>query len=161
MLTEDARQDVETFFKLHEERVRIYKKLESGHRDLLAAPADQGETSDGTTPATTDPFPAYRAAVAEATDGFSSVSQRVLALLARMRNQPTAQECTDAVERIQELERRKLQMTCEMQLLAFQQRQEPEDAVRERTLRHLRQQHATLIEDITDCLRTLRSELYD
>ena len=51
--------------------------------------------------------------------------------------------------------------TCEMQLLSFQQRQEPADAVRERTLRHLRQQHAVLIEEITDCLRTLRSELYD
>ena len=28
MLTEEAKEDVETFFKLHEERVRIYKKLE-------------------------------------------------------------------------------------------------------------------------------------
>ena len=28
MLTEEAKLDVEAFFKLHEERVRIYKKLE-------------------------------------------------------------------------------------------------------------------------------------
>ena len=80
----------------------------SGHRDLLAAPTDQGESSDGA--ASSDPLPPYRAAVAEATDGFSSVSQRVLALLARIRTDPAAQECAEAVERIQELERRKLQM---------------------------------------------------
>ena len=83
----------------------------SGHRDLLAASAEQGESSEGAASAEpSDPFPAYRAAVAEATDGFSSVSQRVLSLLTRLRAQPTAQECAEAVERIQELERRKLQM---------------------------------------------------
>ena len=83
----------------------------SGHRDLLVASADPSETPEGG--ASSDPFPAYRAAVSEATDGFSSVSQRVLALLARLRTQPAAAECTEALERIQDLERQKLQMVSE------------------------------------------------
>lgn len=156
VMSEEHRRLVECgkrFLSLQQERVLQHTRLSEKHKVYLRS-------------APNPDFEAFKAVVAEVTSSFQSLSQDILHLL---RNDVAAlrsgRSLAEPIEKVQDLEQKKLRVVVELQLLLEDQIQRSEETdsrcERERDLRELRRVLNAINEEVSEATEEVRCLVYD
>ncbi|XP_033636410.1 required for excision 1-B domain-containing protein-like [Asterias rubens] len=147
MVEEDPSKAIKEFFSLQEERIKCYKRLDQHHLEYLDTSPDYD-------------FPVYRQAVHECTQEFSRISQCIIAVEERFQGEFQNAEIARLIGKVQENEKRKLELTGMMQLIKQKHQEEP-NPESEEDLTQLKLRINATVSQIAELLQDLRYEAED
>ncbi|XP_066297976.1 required for excision 1-B domain-containing protein-like [Branchiostoma lanceolatum] len=99
----ECQQLIRKFYGLQEERIKVYRRFQEGFETYL----DTSPNYD---------FAPYRQLVHDVTQEFQRISSDVMAIRDRLRDDHNQVELVTLLENIQEEEKKKLQLTAELQV---------------------------------------------
>merc|ERR1712141_975275 len=140
-----ALQIGEEFSQLQETRVQTYNNLNHAHKEYLASAPNYD-------------FKKYQKEVADATEIIKDISSKVISL----RKEIDGSELDTFIEKVQEYEAKKLQITVKLQLARqkLQDDEEDNDSAIENVRLHLRELN-DMLEEINDSMEEIRYILAD
>ncbi|KAL4237170.1 hypothetical protein ACF0H5_005550 [Mactra antiquata] len=130
------KQLLSRFYSLQEERVQGYQMFEEGFQAYLKGSPNYN-------------FPLYRRLVHEITQSFNKISQDVLCIKSKFAEQNNLIPISEIMEKIQNAEKKKLEMTAKLQLLRQKSLDEPSETIQSE------------IEDIKQSLNETRDYLVE
>ncbi|CAM9728451.1 unnamed protein product [Bubo scandiacus] len=128
---------------LQGERAEAYRLFEEGHRAYLSSAPHYD-------------FPRYRQLVHEITVAFSGISQEVLCIAGRLRDELARPDLAQHLARLQEREQEKLQLTAQLQLARQQAQDQPDVDAHQQEVRELKHKLIKTIEAISEILQDLK-----
>ncbi|XP_006790396.1 required for excision 1-B domain-containing protein [Neolamprologus brichardi] len=114
MVPSDFKALIQRFYHLQSERVETYRLFEEGHEAYLRT----GPHYD---------FDHYRQLVHEITQAFCGISKEVLEIKGRLHDEFDRPDLSEHIEKLQNKEKEKLEMTAKLQLAKQQAQDQPED----------------------------------
>ncbi|XP_067086475.1 required for excision 1-B domain-containing protein [Osmerus mordax] len=127
MVPTDFKALVQRFYVLQTERVEAYRLFEEGHEAYLRT----GPHYD---------FDHYRQLVHEITLAFCGMSNEVLEIKQRLQREHSRTDLAEHIDKLQEKEKQKLQLTARLQLARQRAQDHPEDLSCEEQIQHIRQE---------------------
>ncbi|XP_062366058.1 required for excision 1-B domain-containing protein [Cinclus cinclus] len=140
---EAVRELLQRLRALQSERVETYRLFEEGHRAYLSSAPHYD-------------FPRYRQLVHEVTVAFSGISQEVLDIAGRLRDELGRADLAQHLARLQEREQEKLQLTAQLQLARQQAQDQPEVDAHQQEEQELKHKLIKTIEAISEILQDLK-----
>uniref|UniRef100_V9LDK7 Required for excision 1-B domain-containing protein n=1 Tax=Callorhinchus milii TaxID=7868 RepID=V9LDK7_CALMI len=134
---------VRRFYALQEERVEAYRLFDEGHRAYLQSSPDYD-------------FVRYRQLVHEITQAFNGISKEVIELKSRLHEEWDRPDLSEHMERIQEREREKLELTARLQLAKQRALDHPENESYQEETQELKQRVNKTIEAINEILQDFK-----
>jgi len=131
---------------LESQRATAFSKLTAAHKVYL-------DTEGG--------FEPYKAAVAEATNAFKIISEKVMALQKRLQEENPSSDLTSLVGKVQVLEEQLLKFTVDHQLALELARQSPNDDLLARNAKGAKKALDAILDELVDVLSDVRVELAD
>ncbi|XP_030322206.1 required for excision 1-B domain-containing protein [Calypte anna] len=128
---------------LQAERAERYRQLEEGHRAYLSS----GPHYD---------FPRYRQLVHEVTVAFGGISREVLSIAGCLRDQLARPDLAQHLDRLQDREREKLQLTAQLQLARQLAQDHPQDESHQQEVQDLKHKLIKTTEAISEVLQDLK-----
>ncbi|KAM9369184.1 required for excision 1-B domain-containing protein [Phaethornis superciliosus] len=128
---------------LQAERAERYRQLEEGHRAYLST----GPHYD---------FPRYRQLVHEVTVAFGGISREVLSITGCLRDRLARPDLAQHLERLQDREREKLQLTAQLQLARQRAQDHPQDETHQQEVQDLKHKLIKTTEAISEVLQDLK-----
>uniref|UniRef100_A0AAX7W3U8 Required for excision 1-B domain containing n=1 Tax=Astatotilapia calliptera TaxID=8154 RepID=A0AAX7W3U8_ASTCA len=110
----DFKALIQRFYHLQSERVETYRLFEEGHEAYLRT----GPHYD---------FDHYRQLVHEITQAFCGISKEVLEIKGRLHDEFDRPDLSEHIEKLQNKEKEKLELTAKLQLAKQQAQDQPED----------------------------------
>jgi len=138
------------FQKLQEERIQTFHQFDQYHRIFLCSAPDYEAGFDD-----------YKKGVAKVTEQFKLVSKEIIAIKQELLAQQDTLQLGKLVERVQELEEKKLNTVVDLQLAKQQALDNPGDELCEKNADLIRAGLVKLEEHITETLTELRYELLE
>ncbi|XP_054252031.1 required for excision 1-B domain-containing protein [Indicator indicator] len=129
--------------ELQGERVEAYRLLEQGHQAYLSSAPHYD-------------FPRYRQLVHEVTVAFRGISQEVLGIAGRLRDELARPDLAQHLARLQEREQEKLQLTAQLQLAQQQAQDQPQVDAHQQEVQELKHKLIKTIEAISEILQDLK-----
>lgn len=126
MLPTDFKGLVQRFYILQAERVEAYRLFEEGHEAYLRT----GPHYD---------FDHYRQLVHEITLAFCSMSKEVLEIKQRLHRDLDRPDLSEHIDKLQEKEKQKLELTAKLQLARQRAQDHPEDESCEEQIQEIKQ----------------------
>lgn len=126
MLPTDFKGLVQRFYILQGERVEAYRLFEEGHEAYLRT----GPHYD---------FDHYRQLVHEITLAFCSMSKEVLEIKQRLHRDLDRPDLSEHIDKLQEKEKQKLELTAKLQLARQRAQDHPEDESCEEQIQEIKQ----------------------
>lgn len=114
MVPSDFKALIQRFYHLQSERVETYRLFEEGHEAYLRT----GPHYD---------FDHYRQLVHEITQAFCGISKEVLEIKGRLHDEFDRPDLSEHIEKLQNKEKEKLELTAKLQLAKQQAQDQPED----------------------------------
>ncbi|XP_005727133.1 required for excision 1-B domain-containing protein [Pundamilia nyererei] len=114
MVPSDFKALIQRFYHLQSERVETYQLFEEGHEAYLRT----GPHYD---------FDHYRQLVHEITQAFCGISKEVLEIKGRLHDGFDRPDLSEHIEKLQNKEKEKLELTAKLQLAKQQAQDQPED----------------------------------
>uniref|UniRef100_A0A3Q2UZU7 Required for excision 1-B domain containing n=2 Tax=Haplochromis burtoni TaxID=8153 RepID=A0A3Q2UZU7_HAPBU len=114
MVPSDFKALIQRFYHLQSERVETYRLFEEGHEAYLRT----GPHYD---------FDHYRQLVHEITQAFCGISKEVLEIKGRLHDGFDRPDLSEHIEKLQNKEKEKLELTAKLQLAKQQAQDQPED----------------------------------
>lgn len=133
------------FYSLQEERIKVYKLLDEGHKAYLNTSPDYD-------------FEAYRQVVHDRTEDFKRISQRIISIETAFREEYQKVAVADCLKKIQEAEQDKLEKTAAFQLTKQKLQDEPGCDEFKREVSDLKNGLAQVMEKITDAMEDMKYE---
>ncbi|XP_071490966.1 required for excision 1-B domain-containing protein-like [Diadema antillarum] len=145
MKDEDPKMLLHEFYVLQEERIKVYRSLDEGHKTYLQTSPDYD-------------FQAYRQVVHNCTEEFNRISKRIIEIEDLFREKYQKGDIADCLKKVQEAERDKLEKTAVLQLAKQRLQDEPGNEEHSREISELKAKLTGMMEQITDALEDLRYE---
>lgn len=136
------------FHKLQTDRVCGYDMFEEAFTNFLS----DGPEYD---------FPTYKQKVADITISFKRISEEVIHIKNSLHDTHNKVEISGIIEKIQELEEKKLKQTADYQIARKNLAEEADDESSKQEVANLRQRLEDLAQEITDALDDLKFESED
>ncbi|XP_033127455.1 required for excision 1-B domain-containing protein-like isoform X2 [Anneissia japonica] len=149
METEEAvsepRRLVCEFYKLQEQRVATYKTLDNAHIAYLQTAPDYD-------------FLNYRQKVHDVTEAFNHISQSVISIEQKLRNEHGKTAVADCIAQVQEMEKKHLEMIAELQLAKQNTQDLPGDEDVRELMVFIKQRLNNLLQELAEHLENLKYE---
>ncbi|XP_075061342.1 required for excision 1-B domain-containing protein isoform X4 [Mixophyes fleayi] len=143
MTDNDFRLLIQRFYELQAERVDTYHLFEEGHQAYLKS----GPHYD---------FIQYRQLVHEITQAFNGISKELIQMKDRFREFYDRPDLSEHLEKIQELEKEKLELTARLQLAKQNAQDHPSQACHQEEVQLLKHKIIKTVEAISEVLQDFK-----
>ncbi|XP_056430521.1 required for excision 1-B domain-containing protein isoform X2 [Hyla sarda] len=143
MTDNDFRLLIQRFYQLQEERVETYRLFDEGHQAYLKS----GPHYD---------FIHYRQLVYEITQAFNGISKELIQMKDRFRELYDRSDLSEHLEKIQELEKEKLELTARLQLAKQNAQEHPNDESHQDEVQLLKHKIIKSVEAISEVLQDFK-----
>ncbi|XP_075895575.1 required for excision 1-B domain-containing protein [Nelusetta ayraudi] len=127
MVPADFKTLIQRFYQLQSERVETYQLFEEGHEAYLRT----GPQYD---------FDHYRQLVHEITQAFSGISKEVLEIKEKLHNDFDRPDLSEHIEKLQNKEKQKLELTAKLQLARQRAQDHPEEDDSQEKIQEIKQE---------------------
>ncbi|XP_075466962.1 required for excision 1-B domain-containing protein [Ascaphus truei] len=143
MTDKDFRELVQRFYELQSERVETYRLFEEGHQAYLKS----GPHYD---------FIHYRQLVHEITLAFNGISKEIIQMKDRFREVYDRSDLSEHLEKIQEIEKEKLELTARLQLAKQNAQDRPGSETHQEEAQLLKHKIIKTMEAISEVLQDFK-----
>ncbi|XP_061681372.1 required for excision 1-B domain-containing protein [Syngnathoides biaculeatus] len=143
MVSTDSKALIQRFYQLQSERLEAYRLFEEGHEAYLKT----GPRYD---------FEHYKQLVHQITLAFSGISKEVLDIKDELRLRLDRPDLSEHVDKLQCREKRKLQLTAQLQLARQRAQDHPEDETSLETVRRLKQEIVKTQEALSEIMQDFK-----
>ncbi|XP_018111698.1 required for excision 1-B domain-containing protein isoform X1 [Xenopus laevis] len=143
MMDNDFRNLIRRFYELQAERVETYRMFEEGHQAYLKS----GPHYD---------FVRYRQLVHEITLAFNGISKEVIQIKDRFREVYDRSDLSEHLEKIQEMEKEKLELTARLQIAKQNAQDHPSQELHQEEMQILKHKIIKSVEAISEVLQDFK-----
>ncbi|XP_073511270.1 required for excision 1-B domain-containing protein isoform X2 [Phyllobates terribilis] len=143
MTDNDFQQLLQRFYQLQAERVETYRLFDEGHLAYLKS----GPHYD---------FIRYRQLVHEITQAFNGISKELIQMKDRFRELHDRPDLSEHLEKIQELEKEKLELTARLQLAKQNAQDHPNDEAHQEEVHLVKHKIIKTVEAISEVLQDFK-----
>ncbi|XP_053321690.1 required for excision 1-B domain-containing protein [Spea bombifrons] len=143
MVDNDFRHLIQRFYELQAERVEAYKLFEEGHQAYLKS----GPHYD---------FIRYRQLVHEITKAFNGINKELIQMKDRFREVHDRPDLSEHLEKLQEMEKEKLELTARLQLAKQNSQDHPSQEDYQEEAQTLKQKIIKTVEAISEVLQDFK-----
>ncbi|XP_063311482.1 required for excision 1-B domain-containing protein [Pelobates fuscus] len=143
MVDNDLQHLIQRFYELQAERVEAYKLFEEGHQAYLKS----GPHYD---------FIQYRQLVHEITKGFNGINKELIQMKDRFREVYDRPDLSEHLEKMQEIEKEKLELTARLQIAKQNSQDHPNQEDYQEEVQMLKHKIIKTVEAISEVLQDFK-----
>ncbi|TNM87365.1 required for excision 1-B domain-containing protein isoform X1 [Takifugu rubripes] len=139
----DLKDIIQRFYRLQSERIETYQLFEEGHEAYLRT----GPHYD---------FDHYKQLVHEITQAFCGISKEVLGIKERLHHEFDRPDLSEHLEKLQNKEKQKLELTAMLQLARQQAQDHPEEDEHQERIQEVKQKIIKIKEDLSEIMQDFK-----
>ncbi|XP_011612944.1 required for excision 1-B domain-containing protein isoform X2 [Takifugu rubripes] len=143
MVMTDLKDIIQRFYRLQSERIETYQLFEEGHEAYLRT----GPHYD---------FDHYKQLVHEITQAFCGISKEVLGIKERLHHEFDRPDLSEHLEKLQNKEKQKLELTAMLQLARQQAQDHPEEDEHQERIQEVKQKIIKIKEDLSEIMQDFK-----